>query len=87
MAANLRQRTGAYRAIFWSSATVDTPAGPNPAAEIVLRDLARICYMGKTTANDSAIAMAAAEGRRQVWLYIKQQLSLTDDQIDRILNQ
>lgn len=85
---NLRDRVGAYRAIFWSAAKVENDQGElNPAAELVLRDLARICFVNKTTANGNPTAMAAAEGRRQVWLHIKTQLSLTDAQVDRITQQ
>lgn len=50
----------------------------------MLRDLARICYVDKTTASKDPMAMGVAEGRRQVWLHIKTQLSLTDDQIRRL---
>ena len=83
---NLRDRVGAYRAIFWSPATVEgQDSALTPAAERVLADLARICYVNKTTASANPTQMAIAEGRRQVWLHIQAQLALTDAQVHRIL--
>ena len=82
MADTLRDRAGAYRALFRLPRR--TSGGLTPPAEIVLRDLMRICYVNKTTAHANPHAMAAAEGRRQVWLHIQRQLSLTDEQINRL---
>jgi len=84
-------RARAYRACFNAGALVRAPWWQfwrgrelSPPGEEVLRDLARICYAGKTTAAKDPIAMAVAEGRRQVWLHIRTQLALTDDQISRL---
>jgi len=87
----LREKTRAYRACFRAAPHIAAPwwkfwdrGELSPPGEQVLRDLARICYLHKTTASKDPIAMAVAEGRRQVWLHIKTQLSLTDDQISRL---
>ncbi len=63
----------------------------NPAGDIVLRDLARYCYAGKPTLKVSqvtqqsdALAMAFAEGRRDVYNRIVALLNLDSDQIERI---
>lgn len=56
-----------------------------PPSVIVLEDLRRVCYGTRTTASKDAIAMAVAEGRRQVWLHFQQRLTLTDAQIERLL--
>lgn len=83
----LRETIGAYRACFWNSQPVEDAGSMSPAGEAVLRDLARICYVNRTTASQSPHAMAVAEGRRQVWLHIQKQLSLTDAQVFRITQQ
>lgn len=84
----LRERVGAYRAFFRTATPVEGDNGElNPAGEAVLRDLARFCYVTKTTASANPHAMAVAEGRRQVWLHIQQTLSLTDAQVYRITQQ
>lgn len=63
----------------------------NPAGDIVLRDLARYCYAAKPTLKVSqvtqqsdALAMAFAEGRRDVFNRIVAMLNLDNDQIERI---
>jgi len=76
----LRDRRWAYKALFLR----DDGKTPNAAAEIVLRDLARICYANKTTAMPTDRAAAVAEGRRQVWLHIQQCMRLSDDQIQQL---
>jgi hypothetical protein len=62
-----------------------------PAGEIVLRDLAAYCYAGKSTLKVSQIdqhvdplAMAFAEGRRDVFNRITALCNLNPDQIERI---
>ena len=69
------------------------PAGGelNQAADVVLRDLARYCYATKPTLKVShitqqsdAIAMAFAEGRRDVYNRIIALCNLTPDQINNI---
>lgn len=54
----------------------------------VMRDIAQFCGAYNSTAKISPInrtvdplAMAMAEGRRQVYLHIQRRLRLTDDQI------
>lgn len=74
------ETTAAYRALFRLS-KAKSGAQLNPSAETVLADLARQCYVTKTTAQANPTAMAVAEGRRQVWLHIQKQLRLTDAQI------
>lgn len=85
----LLHRVAAYRACF----RVLTPAPwwqfwrrgeVSPVGDIVLRDLARICYATKTTASGNPTAMAVAEGRRQVLLHIQRMLDLTDAEIHRL---
>lgn len=63
----------------------------NPNADIVLRDLARYCYAHKPTLKVShvtqqsdALAMAFAEGRRDVYNRIIGLCNLTPDQISSI---
>lgn len=84
--ARLHNRAASYRAVFM------TPGGDlGPAAETVMKDLARYCYANKPTLKISqvtqqsdALAMAFAEGRRDVFNRIKAMCNLTDDQINRI---
>lgn len=84
----LHRRVFAYRALF------KTPGGSlGPAAEIVMKDLARYCYASKPTLKVSPItgstdplAMAFAEGRRDVFNRITALCELTDEQIQRIAN-
>lgn len=90
---SLSDRVRAYRACFRAATPIKPPwwafwrrGALNPPGEIVLRDLARICHVHKTTAAANPTAMAVAEGRRQVFLHILGQLSLTDAQIERISN-
>lgn len=53
----------------------------------VIRDLAQFCGAYKSTARHTAtnmidpLAMARAEGRREVYLHIQRRLRLTDEQI------
>lgn len=62
-----------------------------PASYVVLRDLAHYCYVNKPTLNVSQIdqhvdplAMAFAEGRRDVFNRISAMLNLASDDIERI---
>lgn len=73
---------------FWHKAR---PAELNPGGELVLRDLAHYCYAGKSTLKVSTVdqhvdplAMAFAEGRRDVFNRITAILALDDATIDRI---
>lgn len=86
MRARLNRRARSYRAVFVS------PGGDlAPAAKVVMEDLARYCYAGKPTLKVSqvtqqsdALAMAFAEGRRDVFNRIKAMCNLNQDEIDRI---
>jgi hypothetical protein len=94
----LSQRAAAYRATFLQNgATVRKwwqrwkGAEMSPAAEVVLRDLAHYCYARKPTLKVSQVtqqsdplAMAFAEGRRDVYNRIVALCNLNSDQIDRI---
>jgi hypothetical protein len=62
-----------------------------PPAEVVLRDLANYCYARRPTLKVSQadqhvdpLAMAFAEGRRDVYLHILTMLNLTADQVERL---
>jgi hypothetical protein len=62
-----------------------------PPGDIVLRDLARYCYasrptlkVSQVTQQSDAIAMAFAEGRRDVFNRIVAMLNLDTTQIERI---
>lgn len=86
--ARLHRRAFSYRALF-----VTPGSDLAPSAEVVLRDLARYCYATKPTLKVSPItgqadpiAMAFAEGRRDVFNRITALANLTDDQIQRIAN-
>jgi len=83
---SVRDTVGAYRACFRVSKTRRKDA-LTPDAALVLDDLARFCYVNRSTSASNAIAMAVAEGRRQVWLHIQHKLNLTDAQVDRIAYQ
>lgn len=76
---------------FWRWFRAPCGGEISPAAEIVLRDLERYCYGDRTTLKVSqatqqsdALAMAFAEGRRDVLLRIKAMCNLNSDQIERI---
>lgn len=73
---------------FWRK-----PSGGDltPAADIVLKDLAHYCYADRSTLKVSQVdqhadplAMAFAEGRRDVFNRITAMCNLTSDQIERI---
>jgi len=105
--ARLHNRAFGYRAVFMRPApgretVVDTapwwaiwrkPKGGEltPAADIVLRDLAKYCYasrptlkVSQVTQQSDALAMAFAEGRRDVFNRIVALINLDSDQIERI---
>lgn len=82
----LHRRAMSYQALFVR------PGGElAPAADVVLKDLARYCYanrptlkVSQVTQQSDALAMAFAEGRRDVWNRITAMCALSDDQIARI---
>lgn len=86
--ARLYRRRDAYRAMF-------APMGDlGPMAEVVIRDLAHYCHASRTslvfspvTRQCDPLALAFAEGKRDVFNRIMGQLNLTSDQIDRIAYQ
>jgi hypothetical protein len=84
--ARMTRRANAYQALF-----LRPDKHLQPAAAEVMRDLIRYCYVGKPTLKVSPItgqsdpiAMAFAEGRRDVFNRIRAMCDLTDDQINRI---
>ena len=50
-----------------------------PAAQLVLMDLARFCRAHETCFHEDPRMHAVLEGRREVWLRIQQQLNLTPE--------
>lgn len=100
----MHSRVMAYRTLFlhkvpqnearwWQPAFWRIPQGGDigPAAEIVLRDLARYAYatkptlkVSRVTQQSDALAMAFAEGRRDVYNRIVALSNLTPDQITNI---
>lgn len=59
-----------YRAVF------KTPEG-----QVVLRDLAKVCYAAQTTFDAEPHEQARREGARQVWLSIQSMLNIPDDEV------
>lgn len=55
-----------------------------PYGDDVLKDLARFCRADVSTFHPDARLHAVAEGRREVWLRIQQQLRLSDEQLWQI---
>lgn len=56
----------------------------HPRADTLLAWLMDTCNATETTIDESAIIMAAAEGRRQVWVALNKILSLGPRDINRI---
>ena len=52
-----------------------------PNGERVLKDLAKFCRANSTTMHPDPRMHALAEGRREVWLHVQQQLQLTEDEL------
>lgn len=83
-----RQRRQAYRQTFLRG----DDGKPDLAGEEVLRDLAKFCCANRTTIRISPVsrtidplAMAVAEGRREVFMRIAKKLYLSDADIARFL--
>lgn len=72
----LDQRRQAYQATF------DSETGKE-----VLKDLAVFCGAAKSSFDSDPLKMAFREGRREVWLRIKTQLNITEDDIWNLFNQ
>lgn len=77
--AKLRRRRYAYRRLFFGE------NGLNADGQIVLADLAKFCRANNSTAIVSPvsrsvdpIAMAMAEGRREVWLRLMAHLHIDE---------
>ena len=87
----LHERATSYKALFTVGPNAEPAADIAPAAEVVLRDLAAYCYASKPTLKISPqtgmcdpIAMAFAEGRRDVFNRIVGLCGLTEAQIAQI---
>ena len=81
-----RRRT-AYRQLF----LLDN-GSPNPNAARVLADLKRFCkaqtstvYVSPISKTIDPLAMAMAEGRREVWNRIQSHLQISDQEISRLV--
>lgn len=73
-----KRRRSAYKQVF---------RGEGPAKAIVLADLARFCHANATThVIGDTHGSAQLEGRRQVWLRIRQMVNLTDEEFQTMLN-
>ena len=82
----LFRRRQSYRRLF-----LDGDGKANPSAEIVLADLKRFCRAETSTAVVSPVskaidplAMAMAEGRREVWNRIQSYLHMADREITQL---
>lgn len=68
----IASRKGAYLAVF-------DPSGAQ--TDKVLDDLAKFCRANKSTFHTDARAHALMEGRREVYLRIREHLDLTNEQL------
>lgn len=82
----LLNRRRAYRSTFLMD-----DGRPNPQAEIVLADLKRFCRAQTSTVTINPItksvdpmAMAMAEGRREVWNRLQSFLNISDKELSEI---
>jgi len=82
----LFKRRQSYLRLF-----LDGDGKANPTAEIVLADLKRFCRAETSTAVVSPVskaidplAMAMAEGRREVWNRIQSHLHMADREITQL---
>lgn len=88
----LHQVVDAPRPRWWQPAFWRLPAGGElgPASKVVLEDLRRYCHVDRrslvspTDHHMDPLALAFAEGRRDVFNRITAMCNLTHDQIDRI---
>lgn len=72
----LQRRQSAYRSVF-----------SGRAGDIVLADLAVFCRATTSTFHADPRVHAVAEGRREVWLRIQNQLHLSDEQLLELVTQ
>lgn len=81
----LRSRAAAAKKCF-----LDDHGRPTRAGEIVLAHLRRFCRANRPTVAFSSIrtidplAMAVAEGRREVWLRLREMIDFSDEQIAKL---
>lgn len=82
-------RARAYKQLFLTDR-----GDPHRSATAVLADLKRFCHVERPTAKFSPvsgkidpIAMAMAEGRREVWMRIQTHLNLTEGQLASLIEQ
>jgi hypothetical protein len=54
------------------------------AGDTVLQDLAQFCRANESCFHPDARASALMEGRREVWLRIKEHLDLTEEQLTEL---
>jgi hypothetical protein len=59
----------------------------SPEGEKFLRWLARYCRAARTTWEGDRDAMLILEGRRQVWLAIREQLDLSDEKVAELMEE
>lgn len=84
--AKVFRRRNAYRMLF-----LNGDGHPNPLAETVLADLKRFCkaqtstvYISPVSKAIDPLAMAMAEGRREVWNRIQSHLQISDKEISQL---
>ncbi len=70
----INRRSTAYRTTF-------TGVGPS---RVVMADLARFCRASKSTAHPDPYMAARFDGRREVWLRIREHLDLTQEELYRL---
>jgi len=80
-------KSRAYKRLFKEANPVNTESFDSLA---VLKDLRKFCNVDastvrvSSTGNIDALAMAVAEGRREVWLRIQAQLNLSEIDLEKI---
>lgn len=67
--------------LVWAEQTDFKMTFLNPTGKRVLKRLAKYCRAHQTTLHRDPTAMAALEGRREVYLYICEQLNLSPDEL------
>lgn len=74
----LGSRAHAYRQVFDPE---------NTSTKAVLGDLAKFCRADQSCYHSDARASALLEGRREVWLRIKNHLNLSDEELYEIFQE